>query len=170
MLNRTNQQIIDDIIIYLSERLDKQLYNFSNILSERENLELLDTNVYFYVAGNILLLKDDGVDTSNNPKIEGVDYRESYHDERTIILRCMVAHLTHELSNKKTTSIKSLIELLETTHRTFNKEFTNILYLFVLFCEDELYQNLCSVLAKFISQIVYNDYTKYDVAKAQQLN
>lgn len=167
MLERTNQQIIDDIFLRCSDRLDKQMYSLENILGERENLSLLEDSLYFYIAGNILLLKPDGSDVSNNPELVKEDNEEYYKEERTIILKYLITIIHFELGTKHDEALSKCIRVLETTTRTFSKEFLNILYLIVLFDKDELYKNLCKPLANYCASILYNEFAKEEEKQKQ---
>lgn len=163
MLDRTNRQIIDDIFIRCSERLDKQLYLFENILGERETLGLLEDSLYFYVAGNILLLNPDGSDTSNNPELVVEGNRDYYSEERMVILKYLVTLIHFEVGENHDEALEECVKLLESTTRTFNREFLNLLYLIVLFDMDDLYKNLCRPLANYCANILYNDYNLNEV-------
>lgn len=160
MLDRTNRQIIDDIFIRCSDRLDKQLYLLENILEERESLELVDDSLYFYIAGNVLLLKPDGSDTSNNPELLVESNEDDYKEERKIILKYLLTLIHFEVDYNHDEALTECIKVLETTARTFSREFLNILYLIVLFDKDPLYKNLCRPLAIFCSNIIYNEFKK----------
>lgn len=160
MLGRTNQQIIDDIFLRCSEKLDKQLYTFENILGERETLSFLEDSLYFYVAGNILLLQPDGSDTSNNPELVVEKYGNAYEAERKIIVQYLTTLIHFEVANNHEDALSACIDMLETTVRTFNREFLNIIYLIVLFDKDDLYRHLCRPLANYCVNIIYNEYNK----------
>lgn len=158
MLKRTNQQIIDDIFLRCSERLDKTLYLLENILAERETLALLEDSLYYYVAGNLLQLNPDGSDTSNNPELVVDKMKDVYEQERTIILKYLITLIHFEIHDQHDEALADCIKLMETTSRTFSREFLNIIYLIILFDKDELYQHLCLPLANYSASILYNEY------------
>lgn len=160
MLGRTNQEIIDDIFLRCSEKLDKQLYLFENILGERETLGLLEDSLYFYVAGNILMLQPDGSDTSNNPELVVEKYGNAYEAERKIVVQYLTTLIHFEVANNHEDALDTCIAMLETTVRTFNREFLNIIYLIVLFDKDDLYKHLCRPLAIYCVNIIHNEYNK----------
>lgn len=153
-------EIIDDIFTRCSDRLDKQLYFFENILGERETLSLVEDSLYFYVAGNILLLKPDGSDTSNSPELLVESNEETYKRERKIILQYLITLIHFEAKEKHDEAFKACVKVLENTTRTFSREFLNILYLIVLFDGDELYGNLCGPLANYCANIIYNEFKR----------
>lgn len=160
MLTRTNQQIIDDVFIRCRHRLDRDLYNFQNVLEERDNLSLVEDSLYFYIAGNILLLQPDGKDTTNSPELVVEKYEEYYQQERKIILQYLLTLIHFEVNHEHDNALKECIKVLETTSRTFNREFLNVLYLIVLFDHDDLYKNLCRPLANYCVSILYNEFQK----------
>lgn len=163
MLGRTNQEIIDDIFLRCSEKLDKQMYQFENILGERDTLSLLEDSLYFYVAGNINLLQPDGSDTSNNPELLVEENQSIYEEERKIVVQYLTTLIHFEVSDNHKEALTSCIKMLETTTRTFNREFLNIIYLIVLFDKDDLYKHLCRPLANYCVNIIYNEYKKEEV-------
>ncbi|MFF2798117.1 hypothetical protein [Lysinibacillus xylanilyticus] len=163
MLTRSNQEIVDDIILRCSEKLDKQLYLLENILGERDTLSLLDDSLYFYVAGNVLMLKPDGSDISNNPVLITEENKEYYVTERNTILKYLLTIIHYEVADNHDEALNACIKMLETTTRTFSREFLNVLHLIVLFDKDELYKNICRPLANFCVQIIYTEYKSEEV-------
>lgn len=160
MTDRSNQKIIDDIFLRCSDRIDKQMYLFENILGEKETLSLLDDSLYFYVAGNILMLNPDGSDTSNNPELVIDKNKEKYEEERRVILKYLLTLIHFELGENHKEAYDDCVNLLETTTRTFSREFLNVLYLIILFDGDDLYKNLCRPLANFCVNILFNEFNK----------
>lgn len=160
MLERTNREIIDDIFIRCSDKLDKQLYLFENILGERETLALIDDGLYFYVAGNVLLLRPDGADTSNNPELLVEENKDYYLEERKTILQYLLTLIHYEIGEEHDEAMQECIKMLETTTRTFSREFLNVLYLIILFDGDKLFRHLTKPLADYCANIMYNEFQK----------
>lgn len=160
MIDRTNRQIIDDIIIRCAEKLEKQMFLLDNILAERETLSYIEDTLYYYVAGNILLLKPDGSDTSNNPVLQNENHKEYYEEERSVMTKYLMTIIQHEVQDLRQDAREECIQMLKTTTRTFSKEYLNVVHLIILFDKDELYSNLCKPLADYCISILYNEYEK----------
>lgn len=160
LANRTNKQIIDDIFLRCSEKLDKQLYLFDNLIDERENLEAAEESLYLYVAGSILQLDPDDSDTSNNPSLERDENKLLYEDERRVLLRYLTTIIHFEVTRRHPEALDACIDLLKNSSRTFNQDFLNIVYLIVLFDGDTIYKYLRRPLATFCATIIDNEYQK----------
>jgi hypothetical protein len=156
--SRTNKQIIDDIFLRCSEKLDKQLYLIDNLLDERENLAAAEESLYLYVSGSVLQLNPDNTDTSNNPSLEREENKDIYEGERRILLRYLNTLIHFEITANHEEALGACVEMLKNSTRTFNQDFLNIVYLIVLFDGDTIYKYLRRPLATFCATVVDNEY------------
>ena len=156
----TNQEIIDSIILKCSERVDKPLFLFENVINERESLEFIEDALYYQVAGLVLMLNPDGSDNSSDPTLEIDKYIDDYDRERKIVLKYLLSLIHFEVKDKKESAREECIKVLRSTVLTFSKEFLNVLHLIILFDYVEPYTNLCKPLAIFCADIMYNEFEK----------
>lgn len=158
MVKTSNKQLITDVMTIMAEQVDKNLFHFSNILEERDNIQYLDASKYREVAGLILKLNAvEGEDLSATPELMHEMHKDTYIAERRVILRYLLTHINFELFSERENARKEIIETLEYTVKTFNPEFLYSIYLILLFDGEHEYRYLCRPLADYAVNVLFNE-------------
>ena len=156
-----NANIVTDILTIMSEQLEVSLFLVDNVLEERENVQFLDTSKYREVAGLVLKLDmNDDSDASTDATLEHAKNRETYLEERKVILRYLLTHIAAELQGNRVEARDAFIEVMKSTVKTFNPEFVNVLLLLLLFDGEHEYRYVCRTVADYAINILYREEEK----------
>lgn len=163
--NPTPAERVNQILVLLTNQIGANFYDFSEVLKERENLDVLDDVVFNTIAGQVVRVAS--LYRKSDIKILSPRNENSSRtkEELDIICNYLSTLLVRRLFIHHDDMLEAVTDVLASTHQTWDSSFKSLMHLIVLFDfsrEKSGYRDLVIPLADACVQLIHEYYGEDD--------